>query len=196
MTERLDLTIVGVAALLMHNGQLADPLNPVARQLARLTSRRAKTEADLERIAELEFIGGLWMDGGRPCIRGDALEAAICQSAARKKAKSRFRGAVIVRDNPLLVYDGPKTVDGLRESAEYRDRALVGLNGRRLMRTRPRFPSWSATVAIDYLPSLVAREELIDVLVAAGDTIGIGDNRPRFGRFRVDVHPEARRCGI
>ena len=69
--------------------------------------------------------------------------------------------------------------------------APVALNGRRLIRTRPSFSCWWAKVRIDYLPSFVAREDLIDVLVAAGDTIGIGDFRPRFGRFSVTVHGEA-----
>lgn len=191
MTERIDVTIVGVAALLMHSGTLADPLNPIARQLARLASRKKKTEADLERIADLEWTGGLWLEDGRPCIRGDAIEAALCQSAARRRAKAIYRGAVVVRGNPLLEYDGPKTVAELRDDERFRFRAPVALNGRRLIRTRPSFSCWSAEARIDYLPSFVAREDLIDVLVAAGDTIGIGDFRPRYGRFSVTVHGEA-----
>ncbi len=191
MTDRIDVTIVGVAALLMHSGTLADPLNPIARQLARLASRKKKTEADLERIADLEFTGGLWLEGGRPCIRGDAIEAALCQSAARRRAKAIYRGAVVVRGNPRLEYDGPKTVDGLRQDERFRFRTPVALNGRRLIRTRPAFSCWSAEVSIEYLASFVAREDLIDVLVAAGDTIGIGDHRPRYGRFAVTVNGPA-----
>jgi hypothetical protein len=53
------------------------------------------------------------------------------------------------------------------------------------MRTRPRFPEWAATLEIKFLPSLLNASEVKSFLVTAGREIGIGDWRPRFGRFEV-----------
>lgn len=184
-TDTLRVRLVGVAPMLMRNGDMADPLNPFTRELSRYTARRKKTEADLERIADLEFVGGLWLHEGRPCIRGDAIEGAICQSAARRRAKGVYRSAVVVRGHPRLNYAGPTDPDLLRADPRFRHRVGVSVNGKRLFRTRPIFEGWSAEVEIDVLTSLVTRDELMDVLVVAGDTVGVGDNRPKYGRFKV-----------
>ncbi|WP_158809556.1 hypothetical protein [Beijerinckia sp. L45] len=181
----LKVRLVGVAPLLMRSGQMADPLNPVVRELERYTSRRKKVDADHLKIADLEFAGSLWLQDGRPCLLAGALEAAICQSAARRRAKALFRGAVMVMGNSPLLYDGPQTVAGLQADSAFRLRMPVAIGGRRLIRTRPMFRTWSAIVECGYLASLVNRADLIDVLIAAGDTIGVGDHRPRFGRFAV-----------
>jgi hypothetical protein len=47
------------------------------------------------------------------------------------------------------------------------------------------FPNWSAEIEVRYNPSLLNANEVKDFLVAAGELEGIGDWRPRFGRFEV-----------
>ena len=181
----LSVQVTGVAPLVMHNGQMADPLNPIARELDRYTGRRKKTQSDFERIADLEYIGGLWLEGGRPCIPAAAFEAAILQAAARSRLKSRYRGTVMVKGNALIRYQGPDTVDGLMGEPAFRLRIPVVVSGRRIMRTRPMFAAWSAAFEIAFLPSYVNQADLLDVLASAGDTIGVGDYRPQFGRFAI-----------
>lgn len=186
----LVVRIEGVAPLLMHSGTLADPLDPIAREISRISSRKKKCEADLERLGDLEFTGGLWLDAGRPCIRRTALKRAICESAAHRRMQSIYRGAVICRHNAILEYEGPASVEDLRADPAFRDRSIVAINRRRLVRTRPKFTTWSAEVALDYLPSSVNRRDLLEVLIHAGDVIGVGDNRPDFGRFAVVASPD------
>ena len=52
--------LTSVAPLLMHNGQLSDPLNPWAQAIKRITDKRKKTLADLEEVGRLEWYGGLY----------------------------------------------------------------------------------------------------------------------------------------
>jgi hypothetical protein len=66
-TETISLRLVGVAPLLMHYSRLADPLDPQRIKLAAVTAKRAKTEADHHRIAELEWHASLWLHEGLPC---------------------------------------------------------------------------------------------------------------------------------
>jgi len=185
MQQIFAVTLRSASPLIMHNGALADPLNPITQELGRYTSKRKKTLADHEKIADLEFAGGLWCHDGAPCLPSEAIEAAIYQAASRRRAKQLFKSAVIVRHHARLIYDGPQTIEELLKDQSFRFRSAVAISGRRLIRTRPMFSAWSASAEIAYLPSLVNREDLVDILLIAGDQIGIGDYRPRFGRFTV-----------
>ena len=46
--ETIDLIFRGVGPLLMHNGRMADPLDPHAIKLATVTGKRAKTKASTD----------------------------------------------------------------------------------------------------------------------------------------------------
>ena len=78
--------------------------------------------------------------------------------------------------------------------------AVCELGLGQIMRTRPQFIKWEANLVIDYLPHLLNQQDVFGFLVTAGEQIGIGDWRPRFGRFSAQpvVTPErqaARRSG-
>ena len=53
------ITIRGIAPLLMHNGQLANPLNPLAKEMKKVTSVRTKTDEHHLELQRLEFLAGL-----------------------------------------------------------------------------------------------------------------------------------------
>ena len=55
------------------------------------------------------------------------------------------------------------------------------------MRTRPRFDDWAAEVKVHYQPELLNPAGIDRFMETAGSTIGIGDWRPRFGRFEATV---------
>jgi hypothetical protein len=68
----LRFTMRGVSPLLTHSSRLANPLDAVTKEMKRISKKRAKTDADLEYLARLEFLGGLWLQDGEPCIPGEA----------------------------------------------------------------------------------------------------------------------------
>jgi hypothetical protein len=45
--ETITFKIRGESQLLMHNGQLADPLNPYTKAMKSLTSKRKKTDSEI-----------------------------------------------------------------------------------------------------------------------------------------------------
>ena len=57
--ESIRLRLVGTQRLIMHCGRLADPLDPISKDLARLALKKPKTEADHEQIGCVEWNGGL-----------------------------------------------------------------------------------------------------------------------------------------
>lgn len=186
MPRDLTLRLVGVAPLLMHAGRMADPMDPFAQRLAALTSKRAKTQADHQQIAKVEWHGGLWLAGGRPCVPAEALEAAMVRAGRSRRAGSLLRAALTVRDSMPLRHPGPEDLDALWADVAFRHRCGVRIGTRTAIRTRPRFDDWSVVATLTYAPSMVDASTLLDVARHAGDAVGIGDWRPRFGRFRVD----------
>ena len=183
--QDIHLKFIGVSPLLMHNGRLADPLDPNTMQLAAVTSKRKKTRADHERIAELEWYGGLWLDGMRPCLPCESLEAAFTDGAQTRNKGATARSGLVVNTPALLHYDGPDKLEDLWADETFRLRSGVRVRNARTMRTRPRFPGWSANVTASFLPTVLDRTEVIEFFRIAG-SLGIGDWRPRYGKFIVE----------
>jgi hypothetical protein len=184
--ETVRLRVTGTKRLLMHSGRLADPLDPIAQDLARLTSKRPKTIADHKQISKVEWFGSLWLHDGVPCIPAEAIMAAFIGGAKVLKRGPQAAAGLAVEHDALLVYDGPADVDELWESREFFFRAgvKVGVNSK-TMRTRPCFEDWHAEFSVSYLPSIIDREHLIQALEQAGVRRGLGDWRPQNGTFEV-----------
>lgn len=183
--QTLRFRITGVAPLLMHNGQLADPLNPHSRSIAEISSKRKKTDADHVEMARREFFGGLYISGGRPCIPSEMLEATLVRGAMKEKRGPAAKAGILVEHHALLEYVGPTDPKGLWEDERFRLRSAVKVGTAKVMRTRPLFDGWTAEFDVKFLPTMVNGREVQSFLTAAGEQIGVGDWRPRFGRFSV-----------
>lgn len=181
------ITIQGLAPLLMHNGQLADPLNEHAKALAKLTSKQKKTEADHLAVRKAEWYGGIYVDkDGHPCLPGEVLEACLVEGAKKFKLGKAAKGGIVVDGNFRIDYRGPKTVDGLWDDGGYIKIAGVKLNGKtRVIRARPMFPEWSCTFDVLWDDSLIKDEDTMMDIVQEAGAVGVGDYRPKFGRFEV-----------
>jgi len=189
MLQELKFKIVGTSPLLMHNGQLADPLNKYARALKEISGKRSKTEADHEEMARLEFLGGLYLNDGQPCIPGHVLEAALIGKggAARKQRMGKQAAAgLYCLDNFPLEYDGPKGADSLWADEAFRLAALVKVQQSRVVRTRPMFKDWSAIVTVSFDTDFVNPDDVRLWIDIAGSEVGLMDWRPRYGRFSVE----------
>lgn len=60
----------------------------------------------------------------------------------------------------------------------------------RVVRSRPRFDAWSLKFTIKILDKQFPKEVVKQILDYAGNNVGIGDFRPRFGRFMVTEFKE------
>lgn len=182
----LTLRIIGVSPLVMHSGQLANPLSPAAKELRKISKKRAKTDADLEYMSRVEWTGGLWLSGGEPCIPGEAIEACFIAAAKKSKRGMLARAGMLSPENWPLEYDGPRDIADLWEDENFRLVAGVRVGQARVMRTRPIFRRWAARIRIDYIDDQLDRSDIVDILKLGGRIIGVGDWRPRFGRFEIE----------
>ena len=185
-TVRAKLT--GTAPLLMHNGQLCDPRNKWAIALAKVVKGKAKDLLEAQRI---EFLGGLYLDDNQaPCITGDMVYAAVIKGAAARKLGKEAKAGVY-ESAPFfpLQYDGPRTPEELYDDPRFRDYRGVRVGQVRVQRSRPIFRRWAVEIALDFDRSIIGRDDIVSALERAGHVVGLGDYRPRFGRFNVEVLP-------
>ena len=96
------------------------------------------------------------------------------------------RAALVVEDTVPVAYDGPKTPEKLFANKAFVDMRSVKLNGKtKITRCRPIFKDWSLTFSLAYDENSIQRSEIDQCLTSAGMMVGLGDYRPRFGRFEV-----------
>ncbi len=67
------------------------------------------------------------------------------------------------------------------------DEAAVVIQRSRILRWRPRFDNWSAEFELTSIDPNLDIEVALEILKSAGRFKGIGDDRPRYGRFEIEV---------
>lgn len=183
------ISIVGTAPLLMHNGRLANPLDPVVKELKKYTGKRKKTDDDHEAIARVEHAGSLYLDPDvGPYIPSDNIHRALVDGAKKHKLGKRVTEGLLITTvvNPLG-YKGPRDADGLWNDKNFVHMWPCRVGTSRTMRCRPIFNQWS-TEADGFLDeSVLDLEDLKQIAETAGALIGLGDWRPKHGRFDATV---------
>lgn len=188
-----EVTIKGASPLLMHNSRLANPFDNIVQAMKPLQKKRNKTTDDMEELARLEFLGGLYVDDeGAPCLPGHVIEGLFVQTfRAARQTKDAMSGIMSEGDWPIQ-YNGPKDSNKLWEKrAEFSDFRMVALKkSSRIGRTRPIFRKWACTFRIAIDGAAADPKTAKERLEHAGAYIGVGDYRPRFGRFTVESFKE------
>ena len=181
----LKVDIIGTAPLIMHNGQTADPLNRYAKAMAEISGKRSKTEADLEQMAWLDFIGSLYMGTDGPVVPGRLIEAAIVEGAKKSKLGKLATAGVIVEQNPAVQYEGPRTARELFADEAFRFSVPVRVRQSRIVRCRPIFREWALAFEVAYHSEVINARDIETAIRNGGMFCGIGDWRPRYGRFSL-----------
>lgn len=192
-TFRIEGTAPG---LLLHNPRSADPNDYYAVQKSKITSKKAKdrTEDDQELLHRLEWESGLYLDDvlgdgvTRPVLESAMVESCIISGAKKMRKGPAFKCGLFCDHNAAIEFDGWDTFQALDElwaSRQFIDARFVVVNRSRVRRVRPYFREWEATLII-YSNRLVLKPKDVRLAVhEAGIQSGMGDYRPKFGRFSV-----------
>jgi len=190
--QSVKVKLTGLSPILMHSEQLSNPFDDLTKEMKKLTSKRKKTEEDLEAMAEIEWRGGLYYDKATgPYIPAMMVKASLRDGAKLSRGGKKISRAVqILKDKLPLQYVGPRTPEKLWKKKEFIDMRSVVVQRARLMRCRPIFSNWSLEVEFIYLPDQIDKADLLSYIETAGMLIGMGDFRPDkggdFGRFSVE----------
>jgi len=193
--------LTGTAPMIQHNGRGADPLDPIVRALKRLTALKgnAKTDEVIEKTSRVEWFLGIYhngedilsgtdvkvSEGSRIIVPSMMIEAVINSGARKTKQGKRVTASVIVTEDAILSYGGSKDINKLADDVGAVLRVGVRNQKARIMRTRPIFREWYFDTTIQFDQEGMNEEEILGFLEVAGREKGIGDWRPKFGRFEV-----------
>jgi hypothetical protein len=169
MEEKYEVTIKGKAPLLMH--RMSDAPEP---------NKKAGASYDNKALAEK----ALYKDKeGTICQPALHIESAMIKASTeykmpgrgKKSYKDAFKGGVFVE---------PQMIPHKNSEWEM-DLQNVVIQRSRIIRARPRFDKWELNFQILNIDERITKDIIKEVLTDAGRFTGIGDYRPRFGRFEV-----------
>lgn len=189
--EKMNVVLRSMGPMLMHSDRLSDPLAEVTKNHKLLTSDRTlkKTDDGHIAIARSEYLASFYLDQeNHPCLPGMNIRKSLIEGARLYKGgKSIERGVVIVSDIIPLEYDGPKDPEALWDIPDFVDARSVVVARARLIRYRPIFRKWAASVAVLYNEAVIDADNILHYWNEAGAMIGVGDFRPLFGRYTVEL---------
>lgn len=188
--QTMKVRLTGQSPLLLHNGQTANPLNKYARQLKAVSGKRNKTDEDFEAMAKIEFLASLYLGAkGEYVLPAHNLEACLLEGARKNKNGRLVQGGAFIVDDPALKFKGSnKTPDELWDAQENALMVSVRVQRNRVMRTRAMVPAgWTADMEVRYDPKVVEAPAILQALEVAGLERGLGDWRPKYGRFTVEA---------
>lgn len=111
-------------------------------------------------------------------IKGSMRKAAVnfkIPGRGKKTYKDLVKAAVIVTPEHIVH----------KIQSWFVDRRGVRIGQARIIRERPRLNEWELDFMIEILDEQLPIKALKEILDYAGKFVGIGDNRPEFGRFSV-----------
>lgn len=185
---KFEAKLVGDAPLLMHSVRLLDKMSAQAKEMAAVTKKKQKTDDDMLTIKRLEWYAGIYTDEtGRVAIPADNILASVIEGARKAKLGKLAQAAVFETAAYYpLIYSGPKDLAALYANGRFCDYRGVRNQQNRVMRSRPIFREWSCDISLIFNETILDPAQLKQALEAAGEQVGIGDWRPRFGRFHVE----------
>ena len=188
---RIVIELQGPTPLMMHNERLSLRDNPFARQIAEITAKGVnQTDADKELVAKLEWYGGLYTDAaGNVVLPTKNVIKSFAEAGTITKSGKKIKQGITpyAMDVPLIIPD-PLHQDTLWEKPQYRDARPVKIGRGKILRTRPIFHRWAATLDAELLTDVLNIDQAVSIAELAGRAVGLCDARNiGYGRFTAKL---------
>ena len=183
------VTLNHITPLLMKSTRGVNPLDPLVKEQKSLTSKKKKTDEDIMRLMEIDFeLGAYYDDEVGFYIPAEMVEACIREGAKANRLGEKSKIAIFVNEERIpLLHHGPTELMEAYKSVDYKDIRIVTVNRAKVTRCRPRFNRWGLEFTVDLDNNIMNEDEFLNALDIAGKQKGLGDYRPRYGRFAVKV---------
>lgn len=191
----LQIRFQGVSPLLCHNGQTADPRNTYAKAMKAVTGKRNKTDADYDEMARLEWLAGLYRIDGDIVIPDYVIESTIISGAKKSTRGPQAKCGLFFTEHASLQFDGKpseitnETLAEMFACGGFTHTIGVKVGKSKVMRTRPIFRNWSLSATCQFDPDVLNQRDIEEFASDAGKLVGLGDWRPKHGRFDAEVVP-------
>lgn len=179
----------GTTALMLNNPQTVNPMNPYAKAIKEITSKRTKTDEDQQELLHLKFLASCyWNDKGKYIIPSNMIAKSIEAGAKENKLGTKFQRSVFILGDADLKFDenGCTPEELWQNHAEkYVDVRAVGVMKSKIVTARMIVPNWSIDVELVFDETQLNKSEVWNAITIAGLRYGIGTYRPQFGRYKV-----------
>lgn len=171
MKQKIDVTIKGVAPLLQHRFDDTKDAGEIKK-----SGRQYNHEKQAKQALYTDKNGNIIQPAIH--IENSMIKAATefpMPGKGKKTFKDAFKGGIFVE--PLEI---PHKIQEWTI-----DKQNVVVNRARITRARPRLDEWELDFTIISIDERLTSDIIKQILNEAGNTKGIGDYRPRYGRFEV-----------
>lgn len=203
--RRFNVAITGISPLLLSNNKCSDPLSQASKDKKFFTGKRVKKDEDHLALRVIDWVNsGYWIEPGNVVI--DETENTVdlegykgltlpSQNFARclRNAATAFKlgkevnRAVVVENEPVLVFDGPDTAAEMIADSKFWLTSPVVRQKVTNWITRITLPAWSTEYQVTLDDERISADDFDRILRTAGRFEGLGTWRPRFGRFSSEV---------
>jgi hypothetical protein len=189
----LQCHIRGVVPCIMSNGQMADPTNYWAQLCKEIRGEKKRgatfTQEQAARYNKALFTGQLYLKDAKnfavPYWPSENVEAMIRGGAKKSRAGQQALIGVSVVDEFPLLYDGPKTAQGLWDDERFIFFSRVHGSGGTTTNCRCRFQAWEFKFGVMLDTRMADVTTLRKWLDDAGWQVGLSAWAPKYGRFEV-----------
>jgi hypothetical protein len=206
MTIRnFEATVTGRSALLLSNNRCSDPLSDGAKIKKHFTSKRTKVDADHQNLRVIDWVySGYWSEAGEVQIDdtqntvhldgfsglylpSQNFERCLRNGATAFKLGKEVTRALIVNNEAMLEYDGPKTAVEMLQHRRFVLTSPVVRQKTTNWVTRITLPDWQCRFELTVDDDRISVDALERIVKAAGQFEGLGTWRPRYGRFQCEL---------
>lgn len=188
--KTIKFRMVGTTALLLNNPQTVNPMNPFAKAIKEISSKRTKSDEDQQELLHLKFLASCYYtDKGQYIIPANMISKSIESGAKENKLGSKFQRSVFVLGDALLKFDeNGCTPEELwqNHNEKYVDVRAVGIMKAKVVTARMIIPEWSLETELSFDETQLNDGEIWNAINIAGLRYGIGTYRQQFGRFKVE----------
>jgi hypothetical protein len=160
-----------------------------------VSSKRKKTDADYDELARLEWFAGLYRFQEELVVPDYVLEAAFINGAKKSKRGPQAKCGLFFTEHAVLDFPGKpaeisdKTLSEMFASGQFTHTAGVKVGMAKVMRTRPMFRNWNLKATAQFDPDVLNLRDIEEIAADTGKLVGVGDSRPKHGRFSAEVTP-------
>ena len=172
--KNIGVKVRGIAPLLQHRYVFKDEME------TKTTRKSGSRDYSEEWKTAMYFDKAVGVYQPASHIEGAMIKAAVnflVTGKGKKTYKDIFKGAVFV---------SPDMIPHNKQEPDFIDKRLVRVNNSGVERLRPGFKDWVLEFNIQILDDQIDPDVVLQVLTHAGRFVGIGDFRPRHGRFVVE----------
>jgi hypothetical protein len=151
-----------------------------------LIEKPARMKHDVFEETDKKFKGSCYLgdDEVTAVIPGDLIQAALVVAAKKSGMRvtgKRYGYADLIKSALFI----PEALSlGVPYTSLEKNKAFVVISRSKVLRVRPSMQKWEGTIEL-HVGDEIPLEVLDELMTFAGSFVGIGDWRPKFGRFNA-----------